>query len=194
MRYSYVCDTIKTRAYKGGEIEMKIVTQEELEKSKENLNSQVDKLYSSTNKDSDDARKRTQNDVEWLSTKTQFVMDEPSFVCDKEDELVRGAVVWIEFGFNIGNEFGGRHPAIILRKTGSSIFVVPLSSQEPDDKKDYHVKIEKVYGFRNMVRWTNVLKLQNVSIQRVDTTASIGNVKGYVLNDINNALKKCHIF
>lgn len=194
MRYSYVCDTIKTRAYKGGEIEMKIVTQEELEKSKENLNSQVDKLYSSTNKDSDDARKRTHNYFEWLSTKTQFVMDEPSFVCDKEDELVRGAVVWIEFGFNIGNEFGGRHPAIILRKTGSSIFVVPLSSQEPDDKKDYHVKIEKVYGFRNMVRWTNVLKLQNVSIQRVDTTASIGNVKGYVLNDINNALKKCHIF
>ena len=85
---------------------MKIVSQEELEKSKENLNSQVDKLYSSTNKDSDDARKRTHNYFEWLSTKTQFVMDEPSFVCDKEDELVRGAVVWIEFGFNIGMNLG----------------------------------------------------------------------------------------
>lgn len=173
---------------------MKIISQEELAKSKEDLNSQIDKLYSSTNKDSDDERKRTNNYLQWLSTKTQYVMDEPSFVCDREDELVRGAVVWIEFGFNIGNEFGGRHPAIILRKTGSSIFVVPLSSQEPDEKKDYHVKVEKVYGFRNMVRWTNVLKLQNVSIQRVDTTASIGNVKGYVLNDINNVLKKCHIF
>lgn len=194
MRYLYVYDKIITRVYEGGEIGMKIISQEELDKSKENLNSQVDKLYSSTNKDSDDARKRTHNYFQWLSTKTQFVMDEPSFVCDKEDELVRGAVVWIEFGFNIGNEFGGRHPAIILRKTGSSIFVVPLSSQEPDEKKDYHVKVEKVYGFRNMVRWTNVLKVQNVSIQRVDTTASIGNVKGYVLNDINNALKKCHIF
>ena len=194
MRYWYVCDTINARVYKGGEIGMKIISKEELNKSKESLNSQIDKLYSSTNKDRDDARKRTHNYFEWLSTKTKFVMDEPSFVCDKEDELVRGAVVWIEFGFNIGNEFGGRHPAIILRKTGSSIFVVPLSSQEPDDKKDYHVKVEKVYGFRNMVRWTNVLKLQNVSIQRVDTTASIGNVKGYVLNDINNALKKCHIF
>ncbi len=54
---------------------------------------------------------------------------------------MRGAVVWIEFGFNIGNEFGGRHPAIIMRKTGS-----------------------------------------------------IGNVKGEVLNEINNTLKKCHIF
>lgn len=173
---------------------MKIISQEELNKSKESLNSQIDKLYSSTNKDNDDTRKRTHNYFQWVSTKTQLVMDEPSFVCDKEDKLVRGAVVWIEFGFNIGNEFGGRHPAIILRKTGSSIFVVPLSSQEPNEKKDYHVKVEKVYGFRNMVRWTNVLKLQNVSIQRVDTKASMGNVKGDVLNDINSALKKCHIF
>ena len=194
MRYSYVCDKIKPRVYKGGEIGMKIISQEELNKSKESLNSQIDKLYSLTNKDNDDARKRTHNYFQWVSTKTQLVMDEPSFVCDKEDKLVRGAVVWIEFGFNIGNEFGGRHPAIILRKTSSSIFVVPLSSQEPNEKKDYNVKVEKVYGFRNMVRWTNVLKLQNVSIQRVDTKASMGNVKGDVLNDINNALKKCHIF
>lgn len=173
---------------------MKIISQEELKKSKENLDAQIDTLYTSTNKNSDVERKRTNNYLQWLSTKTKYVMEESSFVCEKEDKLVRGAVVWIEFGFNIGNEFGGRHPAIILRKTGSSIYVVPLSSQEPNEKKDYHVKVEKVYGFRNMVRWTNVLKLQNVSIQRVDTNASIGNVKGHVLNDINNALEKCHIF
>ena len=30
--------------------------------------------------------------------------------------LKRGNVVWIDFGFNIGNEFGGMHPAIILKK------------------------------------------------------------------------------
>lgn len=173
---------------------MKIILQEELEKSKEDLNSQIDKLYSSTNKDSDDERKRTNNYLQWLSTKTQYVMDELSFVCDKEDKLVRGAVVWIEFGFNIGDEFGGRHPAIILRKTPSSIFVVPLSSQEPNIKKNYHVKVDRVYGFTKMVRWTNVLKLQSVSVQRVDTSASIGNVKGKVLDDINAALKKSHIF
>lgn len=173
---------------------MKIISQEELEKSKENLQCQIDKLYAETNKENDEERKRTHNYLQWLATKTKYVIDEPSFVCDREDELVRGAVVWIEFGFNIGNEFGGRHPAIILRKTGSSLFVVPLSSQEPNEKKDYHIRVEKVYGFKNMVRWTNVLKLQNVSIQRVDTTASIGNVKGFVLNEINDALKKCHIF
>ena len=40
---------------------MKIISQEELNKSKESLNSQIDKLYSSTDKDNDDARKRTHN-------------------------------------------------------------------------------------------------------------------------------------
>lgn len=178
----------------GGEIRIKNITKEELETNKQTAVEQIDKLYSSTNLNDNEGRKRTNNYYQWVSKKTQYVIEEPAFVCDKEDKLTRGSVVWIEFGFNIGNEFGGRHPAVILRKTGSSIFVVPLSSQEPDEKKEYHVKIEKVYGFKSMVRWANVLKLQNVSIQRVDTTASIGNVKGQVLNDINNALKKCHIF
>ena len=45
-----------------------------------------------------------------------------------------------------------------------------------------------------MERWTNVLRLQNVSIQRIDMTASIGNVKGTVLDAINDALKISHIF
>lgn len=173
---------------------MKIVNQTELENAKETAKSQIDKLYSKTNIEDNNERKRTNNYYQWFATKTQFIIDEPNYVCDIEDKLVRGTVVWVEFGFNVGNEFGGRHPAIILRKTGSSLFVVPLSSQEPSEKKDYHVKVEKVYGFKNMVRWTNVLKLQNVSIQRVDANASIGNVKGGVLNDINAALKECHIF
>ena len=173
---------------------MKIISQEELANSKMKLDVQIGKLYSLTNKEKDDERKRTNNYLQWISKKTQYVIDEPSFVCSKEEKLVRGAVVWVEFGFNIGDEFGGRHPAIILRKTPSSIFVVPLSSQEPNVKRSYHVKVEKVYGFRNMVRWTNVLKLQSVSIQRVDTSASVGNVKGKILDDINIALEKSHIF
>lgn len=173
---------------------MKIISQEELANSKAELDFNIDNLYSSTNKENDDERKRTNNYLQWISKKTQYVIDEPLFVCDKEEKLVRGAVVWIEFGFNIGDEFGGRHPAIILRKTPSSIFVVPLSSQEPNIKRSYHVKVDRVYGFTKMIRWTNVLKLQSVSIQRVDTSASIGNVKGKVLDDINSALKKNHIF
>ncbi len=53
----------------------------------------------------------------------------------------RGNVVWIDFGFNIGNEFGGMHPAIILKNFNSELFVLPISSKEPKE----FIKIEQEY-------------------------------------------------
>lgn len=174
---------------------MKVVSEKEVSENKEALKCTLEKLYSKTDLKDVDDRKRTSNYYDWLNKKTDIIINEKSFVCDeKARDIKRGSVVWIEFGFNIGNEFGGRHPAIVLRKTGNSIFVVPLSSQEPEEKKPYQVKIEKVYNFKNMARWANVLKIQNVSLQRVDFDASIGNVKGEVLNNINDAIKISHIF
>lgn len=168
--------------------------QPDLEKSKIDALSQINKLFSCTNLSCCDDLKRSYNYYAWLTKKTQLIIDEPNYMCNDYDKLNRGSVFWIEFGFNVGNEFGGRHPAIILRKTGNSIFVIPLSSQEPSKIKNYHVKVNRVYGFKNIIRWANVLKLQNVSIQRIDFKSSIGNIKGHVLDDINEALKKSHIF
>lgn len=54
--------------------------------------------------------------------------------------LTRKAVVWVDFGYNIGTEFGGRHPAIILKNLKDSLVVIPLSSQMPKTM-DYNVKI-----------------------------------------------------
>lgn len=174
---------------------MKVVSEKEVIDNKEALKGTLEQLYSKTNLKDIDDRKRTSNYYDWLNKKTNIIINEKNYICDeKSKDIKRGSVVWIEFGFNIGNEFGGRHPAIVLRKTGNSIFVIPLSSQEPEERKNYHVKIEKVYNFKNMVRWVNVLKIQNVSLQRVDFDGSIGNVKGEVLNIINEAIKISHIF
>ena len=41
----------------------------------------------------------------------------------------RGNVVWIDFGFNVGNEFGGMHPAVILKNFEKDLFVLPISSK-----------------------------------------------------------------
>lgn len=174
---------------------MKVVSEKEVIRNKEVLKCTLEQLYSKTNLKDDDGRKRTNNYYEWLNKKTNIIISEKTYVCnEKEKDIKRGSAIWIEFGFNIGNEFGGKHPAIVLRKTGNSIFVVPLSSQEPEKKKSYHVKIEKVYNFKNMVRWANVLRIQNVSLQRVDFNASIGNVKGGILDSINDAINNSHIF
>ena len=179
---------------KNGATKMKKITNDELKQSITSAKSQIDKLYNNTALENEDDIKRSHNYAQWIQKKTDIIINEPNYTCKHEEKLKRGAVVWIEFGFTIGNEFGGRHPAIILRKTEKSVFVVPLSSQRPNTPQKYHVRIDKVYGFKNMERWTNVLRLQNISIQRIDMNASIGNVKGNILDAINDALKETHIF
>lgn len=176
--------------------QVKKVEKEEVYVSLKQATCQIQKFIEKTNMDDNDDRKRTKNYYDWINKKTQIISEEKHFNPNDEkyNNIKRGSVIWVEFGFNVGAEFGGKHPAIVLRRTGSSIFVLPLSSQRPNKIKPYHVKVEKVYGFKNLIRWTNVLKLKNISLQRVDIDASIGNVKGDVLNEINEAIKQTHIF
>lgn len=105
--------------------------------------------------------------------------------------LVRKAVVWVDFGYNIGTEFGGRHPAIILKNLKDSLVVIPLSSQMPKTM-DYSVKVDKVYGFPEMPRWANVTRITQVSLSRVHFE-KFGDVKPAVLKDIGAKLASCGI-
>lgn len=105
--------------------------------------------------------------------------------------LIRKTVIWVDFGYNIGTEFGGRHPAIILKNLKDSLVVIPLSSQEPK-KMDYSVKVDKVYGFPEMPRWANVTRIIQVSLSRVHLE-KIGDVKPAVMQEISAKLKSCGI-
>ena len=70
---------------------------------------------------------------------------------------------------------------------------MPLSTQEPtnDQKKSgIYVEIKKVWGFKNMTRWVNVLNSTPISIQRFDFASNKGNVKGADLDAINEAIEK----
>lgn len=127
---------------------------------------------------------------------TEYLLNAPALTDPQDAEKIvrllvfsRGNVVWTEFGFNIGCEFGGRHPALILKNNGETLLVIPLSSQEPLVKKPYHVKIEKVYNYEDKTRWASVTNLRPISVYRVDLSAQIGSVKGKVLDDIQKALK-----
>ena len=158
------------------------------------LKEKIETLLEETNIEDEQDKKRTLNYLKWLAIKTDLVKKEKSFVIPSEKDvlLTRGHVVWVDFGFNLGREFGGRHPALILQRTGESVFITPLSSKKPQTVFDYHVEIPKVYGFKDMIRWTNVLKVQNISVLRIDYSSSIGNVKGPILDAINRALKNCN--
>ena len=140
------------------------------------------------------------------------ISKEDTMLLTKKVLLKRGNVVWIDFGFNIGNEFGGMHPAIILKNFDNEIFVLPISSKKPKEYKkleqDYHNKkitleecekkkgqiteilqIDNIYRFKDMIRWANITRMKKVSILRLNFNGTIGKVDGKYLSMINEKIR-----
>ena len=140
------------------------------------------------------------------------ISKEDTMLLTKKVLLKRGNVVWIDFGFNIGNEFGGMHPAIILKNFDNEIFVLPISSKKPKEYKkleqDYHnkkitleeyikkkgqiteiVQIDNIYRFKDMIRWANITRMKKVSILRMNFNGTIGKVDGKYLSTINEKIR-----
>ena len=138
------------------------------------------------------------------------ISKEDTMLLTKKVLLKRGNVVWIDFGFNIGNEFGGMHPAIILKNFDNEIFVLPISSKKPKEyrklEQDYHnrkitleecekkkgqiteiIQIDNIYRFKDMIRWTNITRMKKVSILRLNFNGTIGKVDGKYLSTINES-------
>lgn len=127
--------------------------------------------------------------------------------------LKRGNVVWIDFGFNIGNEFGGMHPAVILKNFDKDIFVLPVSSKKPieyekiekifeegkisqeecnkrKDKVTEIVQLDNIIGFKEMTRWANITIIRKVSILRLNFSGTIGRIDGECINTISSKISK----
>lgn len=119
----------------------------------------------------------------------------------------RGNVIWIDFGFNIGNEFGGVPPAVILKNFDNDLFVVPISSKKPpeyikieQDLKDKKItkyecqkrkeaiteiiELSKINGFRNMLRWARITRMKKISMLRVNFSGTIGTLDGIDIDAI----------
>ena len=140
------------------------------------------------------------------------ISKEDAMLLTKKVLLKRGNVVWIDFGFNIGNESGGMHPAIILKNFDNEIFVLPISSKKPKEyrklEQDYHnrkitleecekkkgqiteiIQIDNIYRFKDMIRWTNITRMKKVSILRLNFNGTIGKVDGKYLSTINEKIR-----
>lgn len=151
--------------------------------------------YVSVAKESEDPEelKLAASYLSWLLNKTDKIREEKTFVVDSEKMPRRGEVFWMDFGFNVGREFGGRHPAVILKCSGGMVIVLPLSTQEPYPdqlKSGIYVEVDYVRNFKKCRRWVNVLNVVPLSIQRVDFSSNSGHINGYVLDRINESLTK----
>lgn len=169
-----------------------------IEKAYDDLVCTLRKFTNNTDRSDPKDVKRTVNYLKWIKTKTDIIFNEKSYVIPDEfkEQLKRGKVVWVDFGFNIDEEFGGRHPAVILKLFGNSMYCIPIDSGHiPDDKKDknYAIDIPFIFDMPRMPRWCNVLRMRAVSCQRIDFSSPIGRIKGDKLDVINKALDECSL-
>ena len=102
--------------------------------------------------------------------------------------LRRGNVIWVNFGYNIGREFRGKHPALILKNVKDTMIVLPLSSQTPSNP-DTNIEIDTVYGLPLKKRWGNILRIIPISIIRIDFDSPVGSVQNNILQKISDIIK-----
>ena len=159
-----------------------------------NFISIIRKFTNNTNRNNDSSLKRTKNYLEWNILKTKIIDEEFNFsLTDEQNNLIkRGNVIWVNFGFNIGCEFGGHHPAVIIKKMGNGVYVIPLDSGKvPESKKDksYFVSIPYVYGLPKLPRHCSIYKMTCIDPRRFDFNGTYGKMHGKTMDKISNALK-----
>ena len=173
------------------------------------VNSKLKDLIDNTDIGNENDVKRTKNYLSALLSHIDAINRERIFeLTDKQDQILkRGNVVWVDFGFNIGNEFGGMHPAVILKNFDNDLFVVPISSKKPpeyikieQDLKDKKItkdecqkrkeaiteiiELSKINGFRNMLRWARITRMKKISMLRVNFSGTIGTLDGIDMDAI----------
>lgn len=81
----------------------------------------------------------------WLHTYTNYIKFEDSFDPKKNKRYERGEIVKVDFGFNVGSEYGGLHYAVVLDKKNDRsspvITVIPLSSTDNKSISNYNIDL-----------------------------------------------------
>lgn len=170
-----------------------------IEKAYDELICSLRRFTNKTNRNNEKDSKRTINYLKWNSLKTDIINSENEFVLPNnvEDIVKRCNVIWVHFGFNIGSEFGGHHPAIVVRKMGNAVYVIPLDSGTiPEEKKDkgYLIPIRYVYNFPNIPRHCNIYNMIKIDYRRIDFSQNVGSISGKTMTQISKALKKYVIY
>ncbi|MDO4285554.1 MAG: type II toxin-antitoxin system PemK/MazF family toxin [Eubacteriales bacterium] len=81
----------------------------------------------------------------WLKSYSKYIQFEETFVPSKNIAYKRGDIVKINFGFNIGAEYGGLHYAVVVNITNDHsspvVTVVPLTSQKGRSIHRYNIDL-----------------------------------------------------
>lgn len=96
--------------------------------------------------------------TDWINKWSKYIIREQNFDSQYLPYYKRGDVVYVDFGFNIGAEYGGIHYAVVVEinnnKKNGNIIVVPLTSLDKN-KKIEDIPVTDVYLGDGVISWTN---------------------------------------
>ena len=96
--------------------------------------------------------------TEWINKWSKYIVREQNFKPDFLPYYKRGDVVYADFGFNVGAEYGGIHYAVIVEinnnKRNENVIVVPLTSLDKN-KTISDIPKADVYIGDNVIEWTD---------------------------------------
>ena len=98
---------------------------------------------------SEDTYKKAQLVCKWLNEFSNYIRFEEKFDPVKNIAYHRGEVIKVNFGFNVGNELGGVHYAVVIDESNEHksgvVTVLPMSSYKGDKRlhsKDLYIGSE----------------------------------------------------
>lgn len=147
------------------------------------------------------------NKLCWMYTYLS-ISDNKDYLHRKDlPDLVRGNIILVEIGDNLGMEFRGKHHCIVLRdspKNLDQVFVLPITSKKPQqynpNYNGIYIEISRITGFNGYYspsnphhrdtgkHWANILNIRNISKSRIYYPTKIRNVSSGQLNKISNSI------
>ena len=140
--------------------------------------------------DLQDEVKRHKLFVDWIETMVGFFKRESA--ARPLLDYRRGQVIWVDFGFNVGYEFGGDHPAIVLVDApahNQKVLALPLTSKQPRKQFAHHVHVGKLHGLKQD-HWATVYEIQSVDKLRTRVDVHASPVSGATLDLISDTIVK----
>lgn len=142
---------------------------------------------------------------QWIETWNKYLNWESTFDPTKLIYYKRGDIVYAHFGFNVGNEYGGIHYAVVVENdnnnSNGNVMVVPLTSLDRtkgETKETIHSS--EIYLGENLIPWKkgetvakpeqirSISKLRIIKPKRLeDQKASLD---GKILDMIDEKLKE----
>lgn len=115
----------------------KLLTKENVESNKKKAFDSLKKLLDSYITDPSGEHLKKANLISyWLQSYVDYIQQEETFDSTKLKSYKRGDIVKLNFGFNVGSEYGGLHYGIVINnhnpRNSSVLTVIPLTSHKDD--------------------------------------------------------------